>query len=116
MIIEDNYLNSPSSSFGLVPFDDTGRSRLPIKRTTTTFSGGYDTQAIDPFRQGVEVTTNRHKFMGNLPKLGAGNLSHQTKIQTYGQANNSIDREQSIVYDDKADNSLASIVNISSRS
>jgi hypothetical protein len=108
--------NCFSSSFGSTPFDDSGRSRLPNKRTTTTFSRSYDTLAIDPFRQGVEVTTNKHRFAGMLPKIGAGNICHQTEIRTYGQANNSIDREQSIIYEDKRDNNLSSIINVFSRS
>lgn len=49
-------------------------------------AGGIDTREIDSFRQGVEITTNKHRFSGMQPKIWTGNVNHFTKAFPYGQA------------------------------
>lgn len=63
------------------PFDDTQTPRRDAEPTTD----GYDTSAIDYYRQGVEITTNRVRFMGAQPKIWSGELDGATNVTTYGQ-------------------------------
>lgn len=63
------------------PFDDTQTPR----RDPAPTGDGYDTSAIDFYRQGVEITTNRVRFIGIQPKLWSGELDGATNVTTYGQ-------------------------------
>lgn len=67
-------------------------------------STGIDTRAIDPFRQGVEITDTRHRFEGMTPKFVNGDdLSHEVQVVTYGQGNSFVNRTQSISFIDRTD-------------
>lgn len=63
------------------PFDDT---RFQVRAPPPTESG-YNTVAIDLYRQGIEISTNRFRFLGSQPKLWSGNLSGFSDVVTYGQ-------------------------------
>jgi hypothetical protein len=63
------------------PFDDTQTPRRDPEST----ADGYDTSAIDFYRQGVEISTNRVRFLGAQPKIWSGEIDGSTNITTYGQ-------------------------------
>jgi len=68
-------------------FNDTDRPR--VEEAINNFasaSQGIDTTLIDPFRQGVELTTHKQVYNTTQPKIWAGNLKHRVKLTTYGQA------------------------------
>lgn len=79
------------------PFDDT-QERVYIPTDVDT--GGMQTSEIDPFRQGVEIKTNRQRFVGMQPKIWAGNLDHFTKVQTIGQARSYTEYENNRYFED----------------
>ncbi len=66
-----------------LPFDDS-QPTLTISKTAT--SGAYDTSATDQYRQGVEILTDKQRYLGFAPKFWAGNLNHTIEPQTYGQS------------------------------
>jgi len=69
------------------PFDDTQtRTRSPQPT-----ENGYDTSGWDLYRQGVELSTDKMRFMGSQPKIWAGNTSGYTDVATYGQNPGAID-------------------------
>lgn len=47
-------------------------------------SASIDTSAIDKFRQGVSLRTNRHRFISTQPKMWVGDLSHKMQQQVFG--------------------------------
>jgi hypothetical protein len=53
----------------------------------TAFESGSDTTAIDHLRQGVEVSTDAHRYAGMLPKLGTNDRLHRLDVTIYGQSN-----------------------------
>lgn len=63
------------------PFDDSQtKTRFPEP------SGeGYDTSTWDNYRQGVEITNEKFRFLSTQPKFWAGVVGSQEKIITYGQ-------------------------------
>lgn len=65
------------------PFDD---SQQVIYIPTDSSSGGADTVDIDPYRQGVEIKTNRQRFFSTQPKMWSGDLDHVVNTHTIGQA------------------------------
>lgn len=56
-------------------------------RPTPSSSVGIDTSDIDAFRQGVSLRTDRHRFIGTLPKAWSGDLTHQHQQLTLGVEN-----------------------------
>lgn len=52
----------------------------------TSHTSGSNTTAIDHLRQGVEVTDDKHRYIGTLPKLGSGNDDHEISLITFGQS------------------------------
>lgn len=83
------------------PFDDSGNDRLVQVIAVSEQSGsGYVTAPFDAYRQGVEITSPHQLYRGNQPKLWSGNLSHHTKIVTYGQARSWTEYENSKIFDD----------------
>lgn len=56
-----------------------------IRTNLATATSGIDTSAIDGFRQGVSVKTNRHRYAGTLPKLGTGQDDSSLEILVFGQ-------------------------------
>lgn len=69
------------------PFDDT---QIPTRDPEAT-SDGYDTSAIDYYRQGIEISTNRVRFIGTQPKIWSGELDGSTEVTTYGQSAGYVD-------------------------
>jgi hypothetical protein len=63
------------------PFDDSQTRTRPPSPTES----GYDTSGVDIYRQGVEITTNRFRFLGSQPKLWSGETSGYVEVVTYGQ-------------------------------
>lgn len=63
------------------PFDDT---QTPTRDSEPT-TDGYDTSAVDYYRQGIEISTNRVRFLGTQPKIWSGELDGSTEVTTYGQ-------------------------------
>lgn len=63
------------------PFDDTQTPTRDPEPTTD----GYDTSAVDYYRQGVEISTNRVRFLSTQPKIWSGELDGSTAVTTYGQ-------------------------------
>jgi hypothetical protein len=72
---------------GFTPFDDAQTVVVPVRATRN----GYDTSGWDLYRQGVEISNNKFRFLGSQPKLWSGNTDGSTDIVTYGQALGSID-------------------------
>lgn len=69
------------------PFDDT-QQRVREPELT---KAGYDTSVWDAYRQGVEITTDRLRFISTQPKLWAGRTDGVIELVTYGQSLSSID-------------------------
>lgn len=69
------------------PFDDTQSKPRQPQPTNS----GYDTTSWDVFRQGVEISTNKFRFLGTQPKLWSGNIDGSSDFVTYGQAPSTID-------------------------
>lgn len=68
------------------PFNDTDQPR--VQQSVIGFDlaeQGMDTRAIDPYRQGVSIRTNKHRFAGMQPKIGTDSPCHFAKVVTYGQ-------------------------------
>lgn len=55
-----------------------------VRRITTANSNSIDTRAIDPFRQGVELTRHIYHGMG-LAKIHAGETDHQLRQNNVGE-------------------------------
>lgn len=84
------------------PFDDRDSVRLAGVIAISEQSGsGYGTSEIDPYRQGVEITSPHQLYRGNQPKLWSGNLSHAIRIVTYGQARSWTEYENTKIFDDQ---------------
>lgn len=79
------------------PFDD---ARTVVYIPTDSDTGGIETSAIDPFRQGVEIKTNKQRFVGMQPKIWAGNLDHFVKVTTIGQARSYTEYENTKIFED----------------
>lgn len=79
------------------PFDD---SQQVIYVPTDSDTGGIDTREIDSFRQGVEIQTNKQRFVGNQPKIWAGSLDHIVNVNTIGQARSFVEFENSLLFED----------------
>lgn len=69
------------------PFDDSQTYTRPPSPTES----GYDTSGIDIYRQGVEITTNKFRFLGSQPKLWSGETTGYVDAVTYGQNPGAID-------------------------
>lgn len=68
------------------PFNDTDQPRVEqLVLAHRNTKDGLDTSLIDPYRQGVSVRTNRHRYLGMQPKIGSGNPQHFTNTVTIGQ-------------------------------
>lgn len=63
------------------PFDDTQSSL----RSGASVEAGYSTSGWDLYRQGIEISTDRFRFMGSQPKFWSGNTTGYTDVVTYGQ-------------------------------
>lgn len=61
------------------PFIETPSPRLVVSATI-----GSDTTAIDAFRQGVEITTDAHRYSG-IYKMSAGTDDHSLPQNEFGQ-------------------------------
>ncbi len=69
------------------PFDDTQTHT----RSPQPTENGYDTSGWDLYRQGVEITTDRVRFLGSQPKIWSGEASGYSTIVTFGQNPGAID-------------------------
>jgi hypothetical protein len=97
----DSYCTDNDQS-GNAPFNDTDEPRK--QQSIIGFSlaeGGMDTRAIDQYRQGVEVQTLRHRFVGMQPKIGSGDECHFTDVTTYGQPANFVKDQGDVKFVDK---------------
>lgn len=63
------------------PFDDTQTHVRPPQPTES----GYDTSGWDLYRQGIEIKTDKFRFMGSQPKVWSGETTGFTTTVTYGQ-------------------------------
>jgi hypothetical protein len=63
------------------PFDDT---QFHVRPPSPTESG-YDTSGWDLYRQGIELSRDKFRFMGSQPKMWSGETSGFSAIVTYGQ-------------------------------
>lgn len=79
------------------PFDDT---QTVIYIPTDEDTGGINTRDVDPYRQGVEIRTNRQRFAGMQPKIWAGNTDHVVNVNTIGQARSFVEYENSLLFED----------------
>jgi hypothetical protein len=77
------------------PFDD---SQQVIYIPTDSGSGGADTLDIDPYRQGVEIKTNRQRFFSTQPKMWSGDLDHVVNTHTIGQARSFVEFDNSPLF------------------
>lgn len=64
-----------------MPFNDT----QTVVRPPPPSRDGMDTTGWDAYRQGVEISQNKFRFMGTQPKLWSGEITGETSIVTYGQ-------------------------------
>jgi hypothetical protein len=69
------------------PYDDT---QTQVREPDPT-RNGYDTSGWDIYRQGVEVSTNKFRFMGSQPKFWSGDTRGFSSLVTYGQTPGVID-------------------------
>lgn len=66
----------------------------PLDRKTITFvSNSIDTSAIDPYRQGVELTLGKY-FQQGIAKIWSGNDGHQINVIDIGQKDDDIFADQ----------------------
>jgi hypothetical protein len=79
------------------PFDD---SQQVIYIPTDEDTGGISTLEIDPFRQGVEIKTNKQRFISTQPKIWAGSLEHTVEVNAIGQARSFTEFENSPIWSD----------------
>lgn len=79
------------------PFDD---SQTVIYIPTNFETGGIDTREVDSYRQGVEIKTNKQRFVGMQPKFWAGNLDHVVDVNTIGQSRSFTEYENSLLFED----------------
>jgi hypothetical protein len=83
------------------PYNDSDDHRQSLVAAILEQSGsGYDTSAIDAFRQGVEIRTAKHLYLSSIPKIWAGNLDHAISVVTYGQARSWTEYEKTGSFDD----------------
>lgn len=73
------------------PFDDT----QTVVRGPRPTRNGYDTSSWDIYRQGMEITNDRFRFMGTQPKMWSGTTDGAISTQTYGQSQGTIESNAS---------------------
>jgi len=91
------------SSLGLrfTPFDDSQQVAVGILAAIRSqVSSGYITKNIDPYRQGVEITSGKYLYNSTQPKLWAGNIFQIVNISTFGQARSWTEYTNNEIYDD----------------
>lgn len=84
------------------PFNDTDEPR--VQQHIIGFDlaeQGMDTRAIDPYRQGVEIRTAKHRFAGMQPKIGTDSPCHYAKVVTYGQTLSFTQFQNDVKFTDK---------------
>ena len=79
------------------PFDD---SQQVIYIPTDSDTGGSNTLEIDPYRQGVEIRTNRQRFFSTQPKIWSGDFDHIVDFNAIGQARSFTEFENSPLFMD----------------
>lgn len=79
------------------PFDD---SQQVIYIPTDEDTGGSNTSEIDPYRQGVEIRTNRQRFFSTQPKIWAGDFDHAVNTNVIGQARSFVEYDNTLLYTD----------------
>jgi len=78
--------DTPHDSIEYIPFDDSrsGAVKKAAAESAAVDLNPIDTTAIDHLRQGIEVTTQAHRFKGAF-NLWAGNINGFVRIHTLGQ-------------------------------
>jgi hypothetical protein len=71
------------------PFNDNQDQNRPLQPT----ENGYDTSGWDLFRQGVEITRDKFRFMGSQPKIWSGETTGYFSLVTYGQTQGTIQED-----------------------
>lgn len=71
------------------PFDDT----QTVTRGPSPTTDGYSTSEWDYFRQGVEITNDKFRFLSTQPKIWSGNTNGETSVVTYGQTQGNIEED-----------------------
>lgn len=69
------------------PFDD---AQTVIYFPSPT-RDGMDTSGWDLYREGVEITSDKFRFLGTQPKIWSGTTDGQIEIVTYGQSEGNIE-------------------------
>jgi hypothetical protein len=82
VIVIDENTSQDSSEFK--PFNEGPKEILQV--SNVVLSGGMDTKDVDGLRQGIEISTEAHRFKGFGGKIWAGNIKGYTAIKTLGQA------------------------------
>lgn len=91
-----------SDQDGNGPFNDTDEPRKQQSILGFTLAKtNIDTKDIDPYRQGVEIRTPRHRFAGMQPKISSGDECHFTNVVTYGQPASFVKDQGSVKFTDK---------------
>lgn len=94
--------NAELAGTEFTPFNDTDQPRIEqAVLAADVVSGGMDTTLVDPYREGVNIRTARHRFNSTQPKLWAGNLNHYVTVRTIGQARSFTEFDNSAVFVDQ---------------
>jgi hypothetical protein len=81
--------NTPQDGLEFEPFNEaesSAQQRIAYTALSSSLTGAMDTREIDAFRQGVEISTEAHRFKGFGAKIWSGNIKGYTIIRTLGQA------------------------------
>jgi len=67
-------------------FDDSGVGELKKKLSISAVNkDAMDSRVIDVFRQGVELTQQKYRFLSAAPKIWSGNIKHWVEPNLIGQ-------------------------------
>lgn len=92
--------NLPIGEF--TPFNDSSDGRLQeAVSVLVNTEQGYDTTAIDRFRQGVSIRQHKHVYGSSQPKIWSGNIKHKTTVRTLGQARSFVEYDNSTAFVEK---------------
>lgn len=76
--------NTPQDGLEFRPYNETPEKAVVL--LSASLSGAMDTKDIDQYRQGIEITSETHRFKGVGAKIWSGNIKGYTQIRTLGQA------------------------------
>lgn len=76
-----NNFDKPKKIFQFVANEDGTFKKIQYHEIS-----GSNTKNIDSYRQGIELTQQKYRFLGVGPKIWAGNIKGCTEVRTLGQA------------------------------